>query len=175
MPEGRQLCQEAKTRLETNRWSTSAKEEEQLSQVPLTDMKASLWAKKLQNSHLCGSYMKHSAEPLTEMSSFFCLSPRILPFLILPYKSFSFGCLSSVFWCDHHSQTGTCVLRLPQAWKHLTSHTFLYFCLHWFAWSLAGALLKPSWLSGHCSAHPLSTGSVSHTPNGCSATGTSGD
>lgn len=34
MPEGSQLCQEAKTRLETDQWSTSGKEVEQQWPMP---------------------------------------------------------------------------------------------------------------------------------------------
>lgn len=36
MPEGSQLCQEAKTRLETDQWSTSGKEVEQQWPMPQT-------------------------------------------------------------------------------------------------------------------------------------------
>lgn len=38
MPEGSQLCQEAKTRLETDQWSTSGKEVEQQWPMPQTNI-----------------------------------------------------------------------------------------------------------------------------------------
>lgn len=42
MPEGSQLCQEAKTRLETDQWSTSGKEVEQRRPVPQTNIYPSI-------------------------------------------------------------------------------------------------------------------------------------